>query len=395
MLATSPATARRCWTWRNDRQPAAWPPGDPLGKVLEQLPDRLIFLGVHDLRQSMFPEILVSLPNMMEYAINQTQHGLSIFPRCKCRCRPTRSLAPIRDAPRENWRWIRVDPVTESLRPLLFPSVYALAVEEQGFRLISREAFPSFNPLTLAPAALAMIVPAIGLSAQRGRSIDNLKQIGLAMHNCLAATNRFPADVLSKTAAPAELAVRILPQLGHQALYNEFHLDEPWDSPHNKTLLERMPEVFDASSAWVEPGMTHDRGFSGEHAFFDPKVPEGVGIQSITDGTSNTIGVVEAREAVPWTKPETDIPFGGDQAKLESIQALGGELGGEVPGGFHALFLDGSVRFIRDGVNLIVLWALITRTAARSSRRTRSEHLPGMARGPGSILRRGVPGLRK
>ncbi len=67
----------------------------------------------------------------------------------------------------------------------------------------------------------------------------------------------------------------------------------------------------------VEPGMTYYRGFSGEHAFFDPKVPEGVEIQSITDGTSNTIAVVEAREPVPWTKPDTDIPFDGDPTKLE------------------------------------------------------------------------------
>ena len=253
-------------------------------------------------------------------------------------------------------------PDPESLRPFLFPSVHALAVDDQGIRLISREAFPSFNPVTLAPAALAMIVPAVGLSTQRGRSIDNLKQIGLAMHNCLAATNRFPADVLSKDGKPLlSWRVRILPQLGHQALYNEFHQDEPWDSPHNKALLERMPEVFDIPGAPAEPGMTSYRGLSGEHAFFDPKVPEGVQIQSITDGTSNTIGVVEAREAVPWTKPDTDIPFGGDPNKLDAILALRGELGGHSPGGFHALFIDGSVRFIKDSVNPAVLRALITR----------------------------------
>ena len=155
--------------------------------------------------------------------------------------------------------------------------------------------------------------------------------------------------------------MRILPQLGHQALYNEFHQDEPWDSPHNKALIERMPEVFGMSGAPVEPGMTYFRGFSGEHAFLDPKVPEGVEIRSITDGTSNTIAVVEAREAVPWTRPDSDIPFGGDPVKLDAIQALRGELGGHYPGGFHALFFDGSVHFIKDSVSLIVLRCLITR----------------------------------
>ncbi len=207
-----------------------------------------------------------------------------------------------------------------------------------------------------------MIVPAIGMSAQRGRSVDSLKQVGLAMHNYHAVKNRFPADVLTKDGKPLlSWRVAILPQLGHQALYNEFHQDEPWDSPHNKALVERMPEVFAVPEAPGEPGTTYYRGFSGEHAFLDPKVPEGVGIQMITDGTSNTIAVVEAREAVPWTKPDSDIPFGGDPTKLDAIQALRRELGGHIPGGFHALFFDGSVHFIKDSVNLIVLRALITR----------------------------------
>jgi hypothetical protein len=228
--------------------------------------------------------------------------------------------------------------------------------------LISREALPSFNPATLAPAALAVVVPAVAMAAQRGRSVDNLKQVGLALHNYHNVKNRFPSDVLSKEGKPLlSWRVGILPQLGHQALYNEFHLDETWDSPHNKALIERMPEVFGFLGAPVEPGMTFYRGFAGEHAFLDPKVPEGVAIHSITDGTSNTIAVVEAREAVPWTRPDSDIAFGGDPAKLDAIQALRGELGGHFPGGFYALFFDGSVRLVKDSVNLITLRALITR----------------------------------
>ncbi len=361
VLATSPATARRALDVKERSQTGGLPPGDPLAEVLQQVPDRLVFLTVDDPRQSMLCEVLVSLPNVLEYAVPRWVQGVPI-------------MAPLptpgnngseRDAPRSARR-LAMDPELfpepEALRSFLFPSVHALAVDDQGIRLISREAFPSFNPATVAPAALAMIVPAVGLTAQRGRSVDNLKQIGLAMHNFHAVNNRFPADVLAKDGKPLlSWRVRLLPQLGHQALYNEFHQDEPWDSPHNKALVERMPEVFGIPGAPVEPGMTCFRGFSGEHAFLDPKVPEGVGLVSITDGTSNTIAVVEAREAVPWTRPESDLPFGGDPAKLDAIQALRGELGGHYPGGFHALFFDGSVRFIKDSINLIVLRALISR----------------------------------
>jgi prepilin-type processing-associated H-X9-DG protein len=80
----------------------------------------------------------------------------------------------------------------------------------------------------------------------------------------------------------------------------------------------------------------------------------------MTDGTSNTIAVVEAKEAVPWTKPGSEIPF--DEAlKPEKLQLLRVALGGHSPGGFNALFCDGSVRFIKDTVNLLTLRALITR----------------------------------
>jgi hypothetical protein len=38
--------------------------------------------------------------------------------------------------------------------------------------------------------------------------------------------------------------VLVLPYLGHAGLYQEFHLNEPWDSPHNLALLPRMPAVY-------------------------------------------------------------------------------------------------------------------------------------------------------
>ncbi len=362
VLATSPATARRARDLAERSTTGGLPPGDPLGNAIESLPDRLIFLGVADVQQSMLPELLVSLPNWSEYWLIGRSRGLPIFasllwgtsgpdPDGSGRL-PTRKLAMDPE----------LIPEPESLRPFLFPSVHAMAVDDRGIRFISREAFPFCNPATLAPVAFAMIAPAAEMSAQQGRSDEKLKQIGMALLAFHNANNHFPADVLAKDGKPLlSWRVRLLPQLGHQALYNEFHLDEPWDSPHNKALLNRMPEVFDVIGAPVEPGMTYFRGFAGEHALFDPKAPKGVGLETITDGTSNTIGLVEAREAVPWTRPETDIPFEGDPAKLEPIQALRGELGGHKPGGFHALMIDGTVRFIKDSVNPVVLRALITR----------------------------------
>ena len=108
--------------------------------------------------------------------------------------------------------------------------------------------------------------------------------------------------------------------------------------------------------------MTFYRGFGGDDTFFDPKKPGGIKIAEITDGTSNTIAVVEAREAVPWTKPDSDLPFAADP-RPELIKAALDAVGGHFDGGFNALFCDGAVRFIQSTVALPVFRALITRAS--------------------------------
>ena len=166
----------------------------------------------------------------------------------------------------------------------------------------------------MAPVAVALLLPAVQsarTAARRSQSVNNLKQIGLALHNFHVVNNHFPPQAITDQEGKPLLSwrVAILPFLEQQGLFNEFKLDEPWDSPHNKALLERMPATYAIPGAEAEPGMTFYRGFSGEHTLFDPKVKLGVGIATITDGTSNTLGIVEAKEAVPWTKPDAEIAF--------------------------------------------------------------------------------------
>jgi prepilin-type processing-associated H-X9-DG protein len=80
----------------------------------------------------------------------------------------------------------------------------------------------------------------------------------------------------------------------------------------------------------------------------------GIGIADITDGTSNTIAVVEAEDAVAWTKPD-DLPFAG-----QANRSLYGA-GSSHPGGFNCGMADGSVRLIKISINPTTLRALITR----------------------------------
>ena len=82
VLATSPATARRALELDERSQTGGLPPGDPLAEVLRQLPDRLVFLTVDDPRQSMLPELLVSLPNVLDYAVPRWVQVLPILRHC-------------------------------------------------------------------------------------------------------------------------------------------------------------------------------------------------------------------------------------------------------------------------------------------------------------------------
>ena len=78
-------------------------------------------------------------------------------------------------------------------------------------------------------------------------SVNNLRQIGLALMN-FTATNRdrLPATAsYNKQGKPLlSWRVHLLPYLEHENLYKEFHLDEPWDSEHNKKLIDQMPAIY-------------------------------------------------------------------------------------------------------------------------------------------------------
>ncbi len=357
------------------------PHGDPLAAVkLDWLPRDLTMLSVLDTANSVYPELVAGLPGFAESMIGNnifmsfppfiTGSGFTIqapIPPLPPTVGPVGGVARARQS-LPPWD-AELVPDPDDLRPFLFPSVHALAVDDTGIRFISREAIPTFNPSTAVPAGLAALVPAIRsamVASDRARAINKLKEMGLAFHNFHDVNGHFPTDIRGKDGkALLSWRVAILPFLGQGELFKEFHQDEPWDSPHNKGLVARMPQVFgDPDADETEAGQTFYRGFSGAGAMFDAEAGEGVAMADIMDGTSSTILLVEARESVPWTKPGTDLPFDdGPTPNLEKLKAMPPTLGGHAEGGFHALLCDGSVRFIRSNVSVVVLRGLITRAA--------------------------------
>ena len=174
--------------------------------------------------------------------------------------------------------------------------------------------------------------------AQREVRLHDLQTIGIALCNYEDKHGHFPPAAFRDGQGKPLLSwrVHLLPFLEQDTLYEEFHLDEPWDSPHNIKLLDRVPPVFSLGGNRSD-GKTAVMVFVGDGTPFGSA--DGLRSLDIADGTSNTIMLVVAGQdkAVPWTKPE-DLRF-----ETEDPASVLGDVGEA----FAAAFCDGSVRSLR------------------------------------------------
>jgi hypothetical protein len=191
------------------------------------------------------------------------------------------------------------------------------------------------------------------LEAARQRTINNMKQLGIALQNHHDTYKRFPPPaILSADGKPLlSWRVKILRFIDPN-LYSQFHLDEPWDSDHNKQLIDKMPDVFKCPAS--QAGGEHRTVFAvprGNGTMFSP--PEGVQMRRMIDGTSNTIAIVEVDDerAVIWTKP--------DDWKYDPNDPTAG-LGGHFPGVVLIGAADASVHAVPLTTPAEVLKALFT-----------------------------------
>jgi hypothetical protein len=197
---------------------------------------------------------------------------------------------------------------------------------------------------------IALLIPAVQKvreAAARIQSQNNLRQMALGMENYSDANGHLPEAVPDpKLKGPTKLSwrVELLPYLEEDILYRQFHLDEEWDSPHNKALLTSMPKVFAHPNHPQEnaQGLTYYRVFVGEHTPFPPGKRTSIPAD-FPDGLANTILVIEAADPVPWTKP--------DELVYDPNQPLP-RLGGHFPRGTNAAMADGAGVFLRVGNGL-------------------------------------------
>ena len=102
--------------------------------------------------------------------------------------------------------------------------------------------------------------PAVGAArqaAQRMSCSNNLKQIGLAMHDYHSAYKQLPPAYLTNAEGERlhSWRVSLLPFMEQQALYEQIDLSRPWDDPVNQLIAETVIPEFSCPSN-VNPTLT-------------------------------------------------------------------------------------------------------------------------------------------
>jgi hypothetical protein len=177
-------------------------------------------------------------------------------------------------------------------------------------------------------------------AARRAQSMNNLKQINLALLNYESTYGTFPpAYIADADGKPMHSwRVLILPFMEQQALYDRYNFDEPWDGPNNSLFHNTVvPAYIDPASDGTEA----------------------VALKDVVDGLSNTISVVTTTdEDILWCEPR-DLEY-----DLMSFQVNDPEnpcISSDYPGGAPVGMADASVQFIQDDIDEASLKALIIR----------------------------------
>jgi hypothetical protein len=222
-----------------------------------------------------------------------------------------------------------------------------------GVEIFSRQGVPNTTPIGPLFSTAAFSFPLLHWTEMETASKEQMRRLVIGMHNYHDAYKAFPARFnQDKDGRPLlSWRVHLLPYVGEKDLYEQFHLDEPWDSEHNQTLISKMPRLLMHPRISLAPGQTPYVAVVGDDTIWrnpqdDDQRPTGITLEQIAfaDGTSLTGAVAEvnADHSVVWTQPE-DIAI----EKEGPMQKLSGNW----RQGFLLAMSDASVRTLRSDLD--------------------------------------------
>ena len=194
---------------------------------------------------------------------------------------------------------------------------------------------------------------------QRTMGLSNAKQIADALNSYQRAYGSYPTPtVVDASGMPLySWRVLILPQLGYTSLYNDFQLDQTWDSPTNSSLVSRMPPEFACPNNSAALAM-HETNFAlitGPGTMF----PSGKAVDpnAMSDDPAETLLLVETKDGVAtWTQPaDLNISFGVKLGKTPMR-----DIGGNYPDCAVAVMVDGTAIAIEPNISRASLDAIIS-----------------------------------
>jgi hypothetical protein len=195
---------------------------------------------------------------------------------------------------------------------------------------------------------LGILLPAVMKvrdASNRAKSLNSLKQIGIAHHNYASMNaGQLPTTICGPNQEPLlSWRVTLLPYVEHAGLYGQFNRDQAWDGPQNLRLLDTRPGAYWTPDLAPNSNTTAYRAFVGPGTLYpDPGYQTPYRIMTVPDGTSNTILLVEATEVVPWSKPEgLTVP----------ASRLADQLGRPGKDYFLVAMMDGSVRVVKKTIS--------------------------------------------
>ncbi|MDR1491115.1 MAG: DUF1559 domain-containing protein [Planctomycetaceae bacterium] len=221
--------------------------------------------------------------------------------------------------------------------------------------VISNALLPVFGKLIGASQTVAQD------AARRMKCVNNLKELAIAMHNYHDVYNNLPpAYTADKDGKPLHSwRVLILPFIEQSELYEQIRLNEPWDSEWNKQFHNVVIPQYhcpsdSSSSSSANANCNYSVVVGKETPFTGSK---SVKFGEITDGTSNTLLVIERSDSVCWMNPTQELTF--DRLIKNGIVVNEDLMGGEHIGGVNAALCDGSVHFLPETLDLETLKALL------------------------------------
>jgi hypothetical protein len=254
--------------------------------------------------------------------------------------------------------------------PFSIPAIPALLIAVLFFAWLSR----SFLVTIFMSAVVFAIFSALGQGcidpreyARQSNCVNNIKQIGLGLHNYYDQHGHFPpAYIADKHGRPMHSwRVLILPNMEYDELYKKYSMDEPWDGPNNRKLWnEKVPEYECPEQPDRGKNATSYLAVTGSGTMWQGE--NSTRIEDIRDGTANTIMIVESdNSGIHWMEPRdldiSTMPMSVNSPNSPGISSLHRAVNWQRQRlGANAGMADGSVRLLPTNISAEILKSLLT-----------------------------------